>query len=108
MSIFRVHGLDEQGEPRSIFVEAASEAVARNTAVREGLINTTRVELVEGDPDGDVVTARPSRAFRDRVEDKLRDKPVLTIAQGVFLGLLMWTVFVIVLGFFFSLPNVVI
>lgn len=92
MPVFRVHGRDRQGEKHHVDVRARGEAVARNTAIRHGLLNTHSVELIPDAQAGDVIepVVRP-RDERARV--KLDKGAVLTIAAGVFLGLLAWTVF---------------
>lgn len=92
MPIFRVHGVDENGNPASVDVECSSEAVARNTAIRRGLVNTERVEIVGADEAREVF--RPAPPTRIRLAPvSLDSNSVLTIAAGVFLGLLAWTVF---------------
>ncbi|MDX9910329.1 MAG: hypothetical protein RBS39_00715 [Phycisphaerales bacterium] len=104
MAIFRVSGYNAQGEVASIVVEAASEAVARSEAVRQGLVNTTRVDVLSIAPDEDAVVRvpRPTHATRrPAAYDPLRDAPVWTIAKGVFLGLLLWAIFVFALWLMF-------
>ncbi|MEM7755819.1 MAG: hypothetical protein AAF297_09315 [Planctomycetota bacterium] len=96
MALFRVYGLRDGDAAASIVVECDSEAVARNAAVREGFVNTTRIELVEGTPDEGVVKPkRFSRGSRPRDLTKLDRQPVWTIAKGVFVGLALWTGFMI-------------
>ena len=98
MVIFRVHGFRGSEGETSILVECSSEAVARNAAVREGFTNTTKVELIEGEAEGDVVSV-PRFTAGSRSEDlsKFQRQPVWTIAKGVFFGLLMWTAFTMAL-----------
>jgi hypothetical protein len=45
--IFRIHGIRGDGSEATVDVECDSEAVARNEAVRHGLVNTTSVEMLE-------------------------------------------------------------
>jgi len=111
MAVFRVYGFRVPGGTSSILIECDSEAVARNQAVREGFTNTTKVELVEGDP-GEVDVRVPRRAIqigrRAPGEDKLRTQPILTIALGVFCGLFLWTLFLFVAMFVLRLLDVAI
>ena len=44
--IFRVHGVRSNGSQTFVDIECGSEAVARNAAVREGLVNTTSIETI--------------------------------------------------------------
>ena len=62
MAIFRVSGYNANGEVASIVVEAASEAVARSEAVRQGLVNTTRVDVLN--------IARAEAGIRDAAADE--------------------------------------
>ena len=103
MAIFRVYGFRAPGESESILVECDSEAVARNAAIREGFTNTTKVELVEGQVGEDVTRVprlNPGRGPADLT--KFQRQPVWTIAQGVFVGLAMWTLFMTILAAVFS------
>ena len=52
--IFRVHGKRGDGSEATVDIECDSEAVARNEAVRHGLVNTSSVEVVEPDDEDDV------------------------------------------------------
>ena len=61
--IFRVHGKRGDGSEATVDIECDSEAVARNEAVRHGLVNTSSVEVVEP-ADEDDVTA--PQAFMPR------------------------------------------
>jgi len=101
MPIFRVHGSNAKGGQTHVDVECASEAVARNTAIRHGLVNTERVEIVGEDRTSEVVHPAPSMRIR-LVPVSLDSNSVLTIAAGVFLGLLAWTVFSFVVAGFLN------
>ncbi|MEM1186057.1 MAG: hypothetical protein AAGI53_13790 [Planctomycetota bacterium] len=105
MPLFRVFGLRDEDTESSVLIECASEAVARNAAVREGFINTTRVELVEGDVDEDPVRPVRLNPMSPSKPDltKFDRRPVWVIAQGVFWGLMLWagftlTVYLLLLG----------
>jgi len=101
MPVFRVYGLRSGEDQGSILVECASEAVARNAAIREGFINTTSVELVEGEVDEDPVRpVRLSRRLPSKPDlTKFDRQPVWVIAQGVFWGLMLWAGFTLMLFF---------
>ncbi len=99
MPIFRVHGTRIPGGPGTVMIECASETQARAVAAEEGYGHITLVELVEGSPEADDTVRRPPRVIGQDPYDKLREKPVLTIAQGVLLGLLMWAGLMLVVGF---------
>jgi hypothetical protein len=102
MAIYRVFGTGPGGATGSFDIRAESEAAARNLAVREGLVNTTRVELVEGEHSPDDRSMQAPRLMRHDSRDRQREAPVWTIAKGVCLGLLLWTVVCVVawVGFF--------
>ena len=80
------------GDERTVYIRAESEAAARNAAVREGLnVRSVEQQFNATVPKGaDLIDAVPKP--RAGV-DQLREAPVWTIAKGVFLGLLLWTVF---------------
>ena len=100
MPIFRVRGQSSRGansETRTVYIECPSEAVARNEAISLGLANTTRVVAMEReDLPPDVTVHRPRTRFRTRPRggtSELLERPVRTIATGVFVGLLAWSIF---------------
>ncbi len=91
MPVFRVHGQNLQGQSVFVDIDCVSDAVARNTALGHGLVNTRAVEVVDGAASGDVVHPAPVRTKR-ALPIPLAWQSILTIAAGVFLGLFAWTV----------------
>jgi len=81
--IFRVFGKRGDGSETSVDIECDSEAVARNEAVRFGLVNTTRVEVVapEAATENEV---RTPRAARHR---ESWPRPVLPRQRGTHWGI---------------------
>ncbi|USN98227.1 MAG: hypothetical protein H6810_08550 [Phycisphaeraceae bacterium] len=103
MSIFRVHGIDQRGETTRFDVECGSESAARKVAVRHGIEYIARVEATDADHAIDVI--HPEVRVESRHSHRKLDRnPVMTIAAGVFLGLLMWTLFVALLAMTFGSP----
>lgn len=97
MPVYRVRGYAGEGDHREMFFEAVSEAVAREMATRAGMFAVTSVEAGMVVPEHTPVQVRERRE-RPEPRNRLAERPVLTIAMGVFGGLFLWSVFVIALG----------
>ncbi len=93
MPLYRVRGIHASSHRDSeLYVDAASPDVALNTARRRSILSAS-VEPVEGGiaPPGSAVIVKPAAsAF------PLRDRPIRTIAWGVFFGGLLLIVAVAV------------
>ncbi|MFG0325996.1 MAG: hypothetical protein ACF8SC_01830 [Phycisphaerales bacterium JB037] len=103
MPIFRVHGRDRDNRLTSIDIDCASESIARNLAIERGLRNTLSVEIIEGDIDPAAVVRPAERIARRPIADPLRERPIRTIALGVFVGMLLWTALWLLLSLFLDL-----
>lgn len=104
--IYRIEGVDAKLKPRTVYIEAEAESIARNAAIRAGLQNTgrltsvTRDEVEEGAPVFDAskllgLTASYPRSLRDAADSRLLRAPEWTIAIGILLG---WIMILIVQG----------
>lgn len=116
--IYKVTGDDANGGERTVYIESASEAVARNAAIRVGLVNTRELQVVTRDEinaaetiiDAARLLSSPDRAaptpLRDLKDSKLFTNPVGTIAWGMFFGWLMIVVFSLVVAFILNLLGI--
>ncbi|MFI4897820.1 MAG: hypothetical protein ACIARR_08340 [Phycisphaerales bacterium JB059] len=89
------------GEGSTLYVRSSSEAVARNVVARRGLHATSVlwVGLSEVPHGAEVIEPPPPRepGVSDIARSALLQRPVRTIALGVFLGLLAAWVFMVLL-----------
>ncbi len=101
--VYRVQGTDGySGAPREVYVRGNSVGEAIRCAGQRGIIAPARhVEAMDeaAVPPGVVVI--PARQTGDR-PSALLTNPVWTIAQGVCVGLLLWTVCTFILWAVFA------
>jgi len=95
MPIFHITGQDSfSGIERACYVDAPDEFAARRFGAGRRIINITVTAIEPWQlPD----SAKLFRAKPTRADDALRDRPVRTIAAGVFLGLLAFSALVVAL-----------
>jgi hypothetical protein len=104
MPLFRVTGIDSRsGEARSIVIEANRMLHALSEGGRRGLHSVNAEEITHEALADDESIVRPgSRSVAhdstvvSAADSPLLTRPVMTIAKGVFLGLLFWALFVMV------------
>jgi hypothetical protein len=105
--LYHVFGKDKNGEPIDVYVDAKHETEARVLAEVKGVALVEDVVIGEDVADG----SSPERAVRGSVYPRnkrieraawygLSQRPVLTIAMGIFFGLSAYAVvtWVILLG----------
>lgn len=97
--LYHVFGKDRNGEPIDVYVDAKHETEARVLAQVKGVSLVEDVVIGEDVPDG----SSPERAVRRSVSPRttkieraawygLSQRPVLTIALGIFFGLCAYAV----------------
>lgn len=104
MAIYRAKGNDNaDATPREILIDAPDAKSARIAAQRAN-IWSPRVSLIQVgeqfDPN-EVIVFDPSPPRDGRV-DLMKERPILTIALGVCLGMSMYSLILLVLGALFS------
>ena len=99
--VFRVHGVRADKSKGYVDVRCDSEAVARYTATRHGLVTTTSVEIIGEDEAGEVVTPPVGSKLLKAWYHERRDD-VLVIASGIFLGLTAFTIFMMIVAGLFG------
>lgn len=103
MPIFRIRGEDGyQHESRELYVSAMTEEAAQRTAMKRGVVKgVSEAVLPEDVPEGvPIIRADTKRRADER--PALETHPVRTIALGVLLGLVGFTVLMWAFAFIFS------
>lgn len=117
MAIFRITGTDERSKiERVVFVRSSSLPHALEAAHADGLLRVDGREATAEEAVGQaILSGEPRRGggeradarrdfdkgvvLRQAAESPLLIKPIETIAKGVFVGLLFWTLFSILIYF---------
>ncbi|MEM1422489.1 MAG: hypothetical protein AAGH64_00650 [Planctomycetota bacterium] len=103
MQIYKITGEDGyQNETRELYVRAMTEQAAQRTAMRRGVVKGVSEACRPGDVPGGVPIIPADTKSRRESLPALETHPVRTIALGVLLGLVAFTVlmwaFAFVLG----------
>lgn len=104
MAIYRAKGTDtNDAKPREILVDAPDLKSARKAAQRANIWSPRLTEIMPGETyDASEVVVFDPDPPREPMSDMLRERPVWTIALGVFCGMTMYSLLMLVLGALFS------
>jgi len=100
MPIYRVTGIDRYTQrDRAAYVEAPGVRQAVDAGLSRGIVGPRAHPIDPSEVPEGVAIVRVARKVRSprRSGRELLDRPVWTIAKGVLLGLLLWTLIVFLL-----------
>lgn len=97
--VWRVDGTDAfTGEHRSLYVRSTSMGAAERFASDRSFVEPRATPVPPGEVPPDAVIFDDSRPPPRTPEDRLREQPIRTIGFGVFFGLLLFSLLLVLVN----------